>query len=129
MREYIKTPKTLNGPASQTLPCFTLSDGLVLGFLTQMGHHYSTPYPPSGTYVRERGSTVHRCHNLCGARPIKGWVDSFSNQQITFFQAALCSWTPLAAGSHSCQDKTQRCSLPVESMGVAPPALVAINQR
>lgn len=68
-----------------------------------------------GTYVRERGSTVHRCHNLCGARPIKGgWTASPINRSL--FSSSPLFLDPPAAGSHSCQDRTQRCSLPVESI-------------
>lgn len=53
MREYIKTTETSNGPSSQTLPCFTLPDHLVLGFLTQMGRCFGAPDPPGGTCKKE----------------------------------------------------------------------------
>lgn len=75
---------------------------------------WTDPPPPhmsrSGTYVQERGSTVHTdATTYVEHVPLK----ENGQHQITFFQAALCCWTPPAAGS---QDRTQCCSLPVESI-------------
>lgn len=111
----MKTIKTLNGLSSQTRFHPFRSFGSRLSDTDGPPLQHSGPTPPphmsrSGTYVQERGSTVHTdATTYVEHVPLK----ENGQHQITFFQAALCCWTPPAAGS---QDRTQCCSLPVESI-------------
>lgn len=82
-----------------------------------MGRRYSTPDPPPAA----RG---HMCENEAALYtdattyvehvPLKEGGQLL--QQITFFKQPFAPGPPPAAGSRSCQDRTQRCSLPVESI-------------